>query len=185
MFVLTAVGFCPKQPQLKVIRPDLCKLEFELCAKRFTRGEEVIESATFVVWNDEAQRLAEKLVPGVELMVTGRQETSRYEVDGSPRSRTVYALTDLQFLQRRSPASQHESGQGQSLGQQGGQRGYGGMQHSPQPSQPPRQQRPGYRPAPQDQQESPAQPGVQQRQVAAQHSAQATGPRTDVDGFEY
>lgn len=184
MFVLTAVGFCPKQPQLKVIRPDLCKLEFELCAKRFTRGEEVIESATFVVWNDEAQRLAEKLVPGVELMVTGRQETSRYEVDGSPRSRTVYAMTDLQFLQRRAPAAQHDLGHGQ----QGGQRGYGGGQHSPQPAQPPqppRQQRPGYRSAPQGQQGSPAQPAAQQRQGEAHSPSLAEGPRTNVDGFKY
>ena len=181
MFVLIAPGFCPKQPQLKVIRPDLCKLEFEVCEKRFSRGEEVIESATFVAWNDEARDLAEKLVPGIEVIATGRQETSRYEVDGSPRSRTVYALTDLQFARRRAPAAQHESGQGQ----QGGQRGYGGAQHSQQAPQPPRQQQPGYRSAPQGQQSVPPQQPAQHRQEASQQPAQAAGPRTDVDGFEY
>lgn len=113
MFSLVAIGFCPKQPQLKVLRQDLCKLEFEVCHKRWTRDGEVIESQTFVAWNDQAMELAEKLVPGVEIIATGRQETSRYQAgDGSTRSRTVFALTDIKIIPRRPSAPSHEGERG-------------------------------------------------------------------------
>lgn len=108
-----AVGYCREKPVLKLFESGRQKCEFEVVDKSFRRvGQEwepVYESATFVAWDELAQRAAEKLEPGTMLEAIGRQETSRWTDDsGTKRSRLLYRLYDFRVFPMRS----REQGEG-------------------------------------------------------------------------
>lgn len=96
MITITASGFCPRQPDLRPIRENLFKCEFDICSRRNTKVDgawtSVVESVTFVAWNDEARRLAEHLTAGSEITAVGSQETSTWEKDGVQKTRVLYKL---------------------------------------------------------------------------------------------
>jgi len=104
MITVTAFGHVAKQPELKVISPTAKKCEFDVLDKRSVKeaGEwvEVVESATFVAWGDDAEYLAERLVPGRELEVVGIQETSRWMDGDVQRKRITYRVVHFHFRRR-------------------------------------------------------------------------------------
>lgn len=105
MIIVTADGYCAKQPVLTQINATTVKCEFAVISKRNVREDgqwtTVNEVATFVAWNDQARYVADKLVPGVELTAVGRQETSRWESAEGPRSRVLFSLLDVHIKPRR------------------------------------------------------------------------------------
>lgn len=102
MITIVAVGYCPRQPELRVLSESVVKCEFEVLTKRNSRESgawvTVIESATFVAWNDQARTLAEHLTAGREITAMGRQETQRWtDGAGVNKKRIVHRLTDFEF----------------------------------------------------------------------------------------
>lgn len=102
MITIVAVGYCPRQPELRVLSESAVKCEFEVLTKRNSREGgawvTVIESATFVAWNDQARTLAEHLTAGREITAMGRQETQRWtDGAGVNKKRIVHKLTDFEF----------------------------------------------------------------------------------------
>ena len=96
-----ATGYCPRQPELRVLSESTVKCEFEVLSKRNTKEQgvwvTVVESATFVAWNDQARVLSEHLTAGREITATGRQETNRWTDATGSKRRVVYRLTDFEF----------------------------------------------------------------------------------------
>lgn len=126
MITVIAVGYCPRQPELRVLSETAVKCEFEVLSKRNVKEGgnwvSVIESATFVAWNDQARRLAEHLTAGREITATGRQETSRWtDATGVKKSRVVFRLTDFEFggprPERRSDNSNGNTGSSEYRGE--------------------------------------------------------------------
>jgi len=108
-----AVGYCPRQPELRLLSESTVKCEFEVLSKRNTkeRGEwvTVVESATFVAWNDQARTLSEHLTAGREITAFGRQETNRWTDATGPKRRVVYRLTDFEFCGPRAERRTEQS----------------------------------------------------------------------------
>jgi single-stranded DNA-binding protein len=101
VITIMASGYCPRQPELRVLSENTVKCEFEVLSKRNTKEKgawvTVVEAVTFVAWNDQARTLSEHLTAGREISATGRQETNRWEDATGPKKRVVYRLTDFEF----------------------------------------------------------------------------------------
>lgn len=120
---MMAHGYVAKQPELQQINANTVKIEFDLLDKRYIRAngewKQVIESAKFVAWGDDAMRLSEQLIPGRTLSVTGQQETSRWtDEQGGERHRILYKVLSFQFDQvaDRQHQRQAENAHGESNG---------------------------------------------------------------------
>ena len=117
MIHLTAYGYVPQQPKLVMVNTNNAKVEFEILDRRSVKvngqWETVFESATFVAWNEDAERIAEMFTMGREVWAVGRQETSRYEQDGVKKRRVLYRVVDYGVIRR----PKDESGGGQRGGQ--------------------------------------------------------------------
>lgn len=113
MITIMATGYCPRQPELRVLSESTVKCEFEVLSKRNTKEKgawiTVVESATFVAWNDQARTLSEHLTAGREITATGRQETNRWTDATGPKRRVVYRLTDFEFGGPRSDRRAEQS----------------------------------------------------------------------------
>lgn len=147
-------GFITRQPALQ--RAGALEiLEFAVVSKRPVRNKQtqewthVFESQTFVAWEDDARRLAEKLVPGKQVTVTGIQETSHFTGnDGEQKSRTVFRVLHCE-IHRREPQQERDV---QGQGYAGEHDGQWVQQHEGQPlqqyqRQSSQQQRPAQQPA--------------------------------------
>jgi single-stranded DNA-binding protein len=140
---MMAHGYVAKQPELQQFNANTVKVEFDLLDKRYIRvnseWKQVIESAKFVAWGDDARRLSEQLIPGRTLSVTGQQETSRWTDDqGTERHKTVYKVLSFQFdpaperQQQRQAENAHGEGNSRGYQPQGGSgRGATGQQAGP------------------------------------------------------
>lgn len=93
-----AHGFVPEKPAVKLIGANKAKCEFTVVSprsvKRSDGWETVWERATFVAWDDEAERVASRLDRGVIVTCTGNQETSVWtDSAGAKHYSTKYRLT--------------------------------------------------------------------------------------------
>jgi single-stranded DNA-binding protein len=102
-----------------MVNPSTSKVEFEILDRRSVKvsgqWENVFESATFVAWNEDAERIAEMFTSGREVWAIGRQETSRYEVEGVKKRRITYRVVDWGIVRRKEEgAGEQRGGQGQA-----------------------------------------------------------------------
>lgn len=112
MIVVTASGFIPEKPRLNVFaNSQNCKFDVVAIRRENQNGEwvNVYERASFVVWGQEAERVASRLDSGHTVMASGRQKTSRWTDDGgSQRSKVEYELLSWERLQ--TSGSNHGEG---------------------------------------------------------------------------
>ena len=118
MITVFAHGFVGEKPELQRVGKTH-KVEFDVVSQRSVRNKEsqqwdkVWERATFVAWDDEAERIASTLDKGNNVTCTGVQETSSW-VDnaGKKQYRTKYKLTawNKEFQPRADSASRGDSG---------------------------------------------------------------------------
>jgi len=108
MMTLNAVGFVPDKPELTLVgSKGRRKCEFDVVSSRRENrnGEwvDVWERATFVAWEEDAQRCAEKLEAGMDIHAVGLQETSSWTPQGAtkPVYRTKYRLLHWERVGRR------------------------------------------------------------------------------------
>lgn len=99
MITVTAVGFISEKPQLVPVTANSQKCEFDVVWGRSAKeaGTWVTkwERATFVAWNEEAERIATQFEKGHDVTCTGVQETSTWEdrQSGQKRFKVKYRLT--------------------------------------------------------------------------------------------
>lgn len=131
-------GFIAKQPPLIQVG-NTVKIEFDICSKRSARDRkgsgwiEIPEYVSFVAWGEEAERLADKLVPGREVSAIGLQETSSWtdKTTGHERSKVLFRLVHLDFVHRGNPQRQSQQ-QGNHGEYQGGEdNSYAGEPEAP------------------------------------------------------
>lgn len=133
MFTMMAHGYVARQPELVQVNAHAVKIEFDLLDKRNVRSgndwKQVTESVRFVAWNDDARRLAEQLLPGKTLSVTGQQETSWWtDASGAEKHRTLFKVLSFQFdstwdrqqQPQRQPDQGHAQANGRGYAPQGG-----------------------------------------------------------------
>lgn len=112
MMHLTAYGYVPQQPKLVMVNANNAKAEFEILDRRSVKvngkWESAFESATFVAWNEDAERIAEMFTTGRDVWAVGRQETSRYEVDGVKKKRVVYRVVDWGIVRRKEESDNEQ-----------------------------------------------------------------------------
>ena len=111
---IISTGYIGSEP---ILRPagNSCKLEFTVLSKRPTRPRgstdyvDVIEAARFVAWGEEAQRLSEKLRPGMDVEAIGSQESSTFtnQTTGQEETRVTFKLIHLEMVRRSMPNEQH------------------------------------------------------------------------------
>lgn len=116
MITCFAHGFIAEKPAVEMVGARSCKCEFNVLSSRSVkRGdgwETVWERATFVAWDDEAERVATRLDKGSRVTCTGTQETSSWnDQSGKKRYITKYRLTSWSVEQKR----QQQSGEGRSM----------------------------------------------------------------------
>jgi single-stranded DNA-binding protein len=116
MITCFAHGFIAEKPAVEMVGAGSCKCEFNvLWSRSVKRGgswDTVWERATFVAWNDEAERVASRLDKGSRVTCTGTQETHSWD-DQSGRKRyiTKYRLTSWSVEpQRQQPSEGRSSG---------------------------------------------------------------------------
>lgn len=138
MIVVTAVGFIADKPKLNVF-PNSQNCEFDVVStRREKQGNEwvsVYERATFIVWGEEAERIASRLDRGHVVTATGRQKTSKWtDGQGIQRSKIKFDLLSWEKL--------HTASSGSSSRPEGNQDGGGhhddGYDNRRQGGQPPR-----------------------------------------------
>lgn len=116
MIAITAHGYCPRQPELRVINENFCKCEFEVLFKRPFKDQgqwaTSFESVTFYAVNEDAKYLAESLFVGRNLSVTGVQETQRWETNGQKHKRVVYRVTHFHLERNERPNEGTGNGEG-------------------------------------------------------------------------
>lgn len=103
MIVITAIGFIGEKPRLNIFTNSM-NCEFDVVAtRREKQGGDwvnVYERASFVVWGEEAERVASRLDCGHVVTATGRQKTSKWTDDGgSQRSKVKYELLSWERMQ--------------------------------------------------------------------------------------
>jgi single-stranded DNA-binding protein len=106
-------GYIGSEPILRPAGQSM-KLEFSVLSKRPTRPRgsteyvDVIEAVRFIAWGEEAERLSEKLRPGVEVEAIGSQESSTFmnETTQKEETRVVYKLIHLDVQRRNIPQDQ-------------------------------------------------------------------------------
>lgn len=91
MITIMASGFIAEKPELLLVgATNTAKCEFDVVSGRreYRKGnpETVWERATFVAWDAEAEKIAERLDRGTSVTCTGLQETSTW-TDGSGQKR--------------------------------------------------------------------------------------------------
>ena len=127
MITITAAGFIGEKPELLLVGANnTAKCEFDVVwgRREYKRGEWVTawERATFVAWEAEAERIAERLDKGSTVTCTGLQETSTWQdKEGQKHRTTKYRLTAWivepsqthqgERSQREKPARHPESSQ--------------------------------------------------------------------------
>ena len=117
MITRFAHGFIAEKPTVEMVGLRSCKCEFNaLWSRREKRGdawETVWERATFVAWDDEAERVASRLDKGSRVTCTGTQETkSGNDPTGKKRYITKYRLTSWSV----EPQRQQQVGEDRSMG---------------------------------------------------------------------
>ena len=116
MISITAAGFIGEKPELLLVGSNnTAKCEFDVVwgRREYKRGEWVTawERATFVAWEAEAEKIAERLDKGFNVTCTGLQETSTWQDKAGQKHRTIkYRLTAWIVESRHAP-SQEEHGQ--------------------------------------------------------------------------
>lgn len=99
MFSITATGFVAEKPMLEYLSRDTRVVEFDVVSSRrgYVAGEwkTFWERATFVAWNDEAEKICAILDKHSNVFCTGLQETSEWvdKESGKKRYKTKYRLT--------------------------------------------------------------------------------------------
>jgi single-stranded DNA-binding protein len=133
-----AVGFIAEKPEVVILgAKGARKCEFDVIwGRRALKNNEwvtVWERATFVAWNDEAEKVAERLEKGSNVTCTGTQETDSWvpQGGGSKQYRVKYALTSWIKYPKQQPPS--KDGQGQQRGMPAER---GGYQQRAQPARP-------------------------------------------------
>lgn len=115
MITCFAHGFLAEKPTIEMVGARSCKCEFNvLWSRSVKRGEAwdtVWERATFVAWDEEAERVASRLDKGSRVTCTGTQETHSWnDQTGKKRYITKYRLTSWSV----EPQRQQQQGEGRS-----------------------------------------------------------------------
>lgn len=99
MISIFASGFITGKPELQLVGTKrLRKCEFAVVATRraLQNGtwQDVWERATFVAWDEEAEKIASTLDKGFQVSCTGTQETNHWEDSAGGKHKSVkYKLT--------------------------------------------------------------------------------------------
>ncbi len=107
MICIFATGFIGEKPELVYVGSNQKrKCEFDVVSERPVRQGDgwgkTWERATFVAWDEEAEKIASTLEKGYTVTCTGNQETSRYADDaGAARKAVRYRLTSWRIESRR------------------------------------------------------------------------------------
>ena len=122
MIKVLATGFIAQKPELQLVGAKRTpKCEFDVCwdRRQFVNGnwEPAWERATFVAWEAEAEKIAERLDKGTTVDCIGVQETSHW-VDQSQQKRKSIKHRLLAWNIVRTPTP---PGEGQSRQQPAGQ----------------------------------------------------------------
>lgn len=128
MITVCAHGFVGEKPELQRVSSKSHKVEFDVVSQRSVRNresqqwEKVWERATFVAWDEEAEKIASTLDKGNTVTCTGLQETSSWldSATGKKQYRTKYKLTawSKEYQARSESGGRGEPGNSRAQGQQ-------------------------------------------------------------------
>jgi single-stranded DNA-binding protein len=118
MITITAVGFIPEKPAVVLVgtkRARKCEFDVVWARRVWTNGEwrTCWERATFMAWDDEAEKVAERLDKGNDVTCIGTQETSEWMPSGATKKerRVKYAL--VSWVKYPKQAANRQEGHGQ------------------------------------------------------------------------
>ena len=99
-------------PELRTTRSGKSVSEFSLAVDRIVNGEKQVDFIRCTAWDKQAELLCKYCGQGHKIAVVGALRVEKYtDAKGNERYKTYVLVSEIEFLQCRTPNREHENGQ--------------------------------------------------------------------------